>query len=151
MRKRKLRRGEDAHQVKLEQVAKFLDRKIVDRFVGRVPSGIVDKTVESPVTRDRGIDQVSNVLSSGNIAEDEFSIARSLRASQVTQIGSHLGALIFIVAADDDFGAGLHKLVGTPLADTAAATGDDCDFVCVTRVSHWRSPRSLYSNIRDFV
>src|SRR6266851_2608561 len=108
----------------------------------RMPSGIVDKTVEPPVTRNRGIDQISNVLSSGNVAEDEFSIARTQRASQFAQIGSRLGALIFIVAADDDFGAGLHKLLGTPLADAAAATGDDCDFVCVTRVSHWRSPTS---------
>ncbi len=85
MRKRKLGRGEDAHQVKLEQVTKFLNRKIVDRFMRRMPSGIVDKTVESPVTRNRGIDQVSNVLSSGNIAEDERSLARTLRASQVAQ------------------------------------------------------------------
>src|SRR5439155_18950577 len=95
--------------------------------------------------RNRFIGQVANVLSSGNVAVTEFSSARSLRARYVAQIGRHLNAFIFIVAADNDFSAGLHKLLGAPLADATAATSDDCDFVCITHVSHLRSPVSLYS------
>src|SRR5207237_112226 len=49
--KRELASSEDADQIQIQQVAKVVDRKFVDRSVRRVPAGIVNQTIKSTMTR----------------------------------------------------------------------------------------------------
>ncbi len=53
MREGEFARGKEADQVELEKISKILDREFINRFVGRVPAGIVDQTVDAPESGDR--------------------------------------------------------------------------------------------------
>src|SRR5882724_2873395 len=116
-----------------------------------MPSSIIDQAVEPAVTRNRSVDQIADVVSPGDIAVNKVGIAGSLLLGGAAQPGSHARSFICVVAADDDLGARIHKLFRTTLADAAAATGDNYDFICVTHVSHWRSPRSPASTISRYL
>ena len=82
MREREPACVEDADEVQFEEVSELLDRELVNRLVRRVPPGVVDKTVNPPVARERGFDEVLYVFRLPHVAEDEVSVARSLFARE---------------------------------------------------------------------
>src|SRR5207247_11403971 len=83
MRESRLAGSEDADQIQAEQVAKFVYREFVDRFVRRMPAGIINQAIEPAITRDRFLDQTRYLLDPGNIASDK------LRFSGTTCIDFH--------------------------------------------------------------
>src|SRR5437667_7696545 len=111
-----------------------------------MPTGIIDQTINLSVTRDRPFDQISNLFSSGDVAINENRVPRTLRPGLFAQCICHLETFSFVVAADHDSRSSFYKLLRTAFADAAAAAGDNDNLVCVTHVSHWKSPRSLFDN-----
>ena len=66
--------SEDADEVEVNKIAKLLDRKIVDRFVSRMPPGIVDQTINLSVAGDGGFNQILDLVALSDITVDETGI-----------------------------------------------------------------------------
>src|SRR5258708_39690133 len=99
-----------------------------------MPTGVVYQAINPSVTGDRGVDQIPNVFSLAYVAIDKGSRAGSVGFGLQ---GSHCRqSLRFVVAANNDSGAGLNKGLRTTLADPAAATGDNRYLVALERACH---------------
>src|SRR5207237_9397560 len=105
------------------------------------PPGVVNKTVNPPVARERGFDEVLYVFRLPHVAEDEVSVACSLFAREGLERARDRRALCLDVAADDDLRARADELVRASFPDAAAAAGDEYNLVRVTHVRHRDLPR----------
>src|SRR5262249_57556784 len=98
MRQRQAARSEDADDVEVNQRPKLFNREFVNRFVRRMPSSVVDQTVQFAVAGDRGVDEIVNILSLSDIAVNERSAACSLLLRGILQIRCDPGSFVFLVA-----------------------------------------------------
>jgi len=65
--------GEYADQIQVKQISKFLNGEVVDRFMRRMPSSVVDKAIEAAELLDRRINEAFNLIRLRDIALDEQS------------------------------------------------------------------------------
>ena len=62
MRQSKFAGGKNAYKIEIEQIAKLLDREIVDRPMRRMPAGIVYQTIDPAIFFNRLIDQILDLV-----------------------------------------------------------------------------------------
>jgi hypothetical protein len=116
--------SKNADQIQVYQLAELFDGEIIDRFMRRVPAGIVDQAIDTTMVRDGGLNEVLNIFSSPDIAVNETSTAESLRSGDCLDRGRSGCAFVFAIRANDDVSARFHELLRARFADPAAAPGD---------------------------
>src|SRR5205085_1415270 len=139
---------EDADEVQLQEVSELFDRELVNRLVGRVPAGVINKTVNAAVARGRGLDEVAYVVLPPHVAEDEGGTARPAFARERLKRALGRRALGLGVRADDDLRARAYEHFRATPPDAAAAAGDDYDPVRVTQTVHSRPPACVTRRLR---
>ena len=118
---RQLGQGEHADHVQLDQGAEIVERELIDRLVRRMPAGVVDQAVQTPVALDRASDERDAIGVGRDVAPREVDPAGAARGEG----GGHLGAARGVRRGDDDGGAGGGEDGRAAFPDALRAPGDD--------------------------
>src|SRR5262245_66677164 len=98
MRECKLAGGKNADDIQINQIAKILDRKLIDRFVRRVPTRIVNEAINPAVMIDCLRDQFFDLIHTSNIGSDEAGLSFPDRI----ELGSALPRFLLATVTDND-------------------------------------------------
>src|SRR4030095_8278683 len=117
MRQGELAAGEYADEIQVKQIPKLLDRKVVDRFVRRMPSRVVDDAIEAAGFLGGCTNETFNLVWLRDVAPDEHSFM--LFAG--VEFGSKLIAFLLIPRTEDNRGTRGAECAHASFADAFGA------------------------------
>jgi hypothetical protein len=116
--------SEYADEIQVKQISKFLDGKVIDRFVRRMPPRVVDEAIKAAKFVDGCINETFNLVRLRDVALDKQSFG--LRA--VVQFGGQSLAFLLIPGTEDNLRTRPNECAHASFADPFGAARYDNHF-----------------------